>query len=75
MEEVSYVETCFEKFGLPIRTEGITAEDILKVSKSDKKMEAGKIKFVLLHQIGNAYVDKTIMDEELIEASQYLLNR
>lgn len=72
--EVSYVEQCLERFGLPIRAEGITAEEILKISKSDKKMEVGKIKFVLLHEIGNAYVDKTVTDEELIEASNYLLN-
>lgn len=71
--DLSYVETCFEKFGLPVRTNGITSEDILKISKSDKKMEAGKIKFVLLHEIGNAYVDKTVSDAELMKASDYLL--
>ena len=72
-EDVAYVEECFESFGLPIRTEGITAEEILQISKSDKKMEAGKIKFVLLHEIGNAYVDKTVSDVELVSASEYLL--
>lgn len=71
--DVLYVEKCFEYFGLPVRAEGITAEDILVVSKSDKKMEAGRIKFVLLHEVGNAYVDQTVSDEELLEASQYLL--
>ena len=73
-DEVFYVEKCFENFGLPTRVDGITADDILQISKSDKKMEAGKIKFVLLHEIGNAYVDKTITDEELLAASSYLLN-
>ncbi len=72
-KDVEYVEKCFESFGLPIRAEGITAEEILQVSKSDKKMEAGKIKFILLHEIGNAYVDKTVTDTELMEASNYLL--
>ena len=72
--DVLYVEKCFECFGLPIRVENITEEDILAVSKSDKKMEAGKIKFVLLQDLGNAYVDKTVSDEELIKASKYLLN-
>ena len=72
--DVLYVEKCFERFGLPIRVDGITSEKVLEVSKSDKKMEAGKIKFVLLHDIGNAYVDKTVSDEELIQASEYLLN-
>jgi stage V sporulation protein AF len=48
--------------------------EILEISKSDKKMEAGKIKFVLLKELGDAYVDKTILDEELLTASEYLLN-
>ena len=67
-------EKCFEKFGLPVRAKGITAEQILQISKSDKKMEAGKIKFVLLQEVGNAYVDKTVTDDELIQASKYILN-
>ena len=73
-EDVANSEKCFEKFGLPVRAEGITAEEILQISKSDKKMEAGKIKFVLLQEVGNAYVDKTVTDEELMQASKYILN-
>ena len=73
-DEVLYVEKCFENFGLPTRVDGIIVDDILQISKSDKKMEAGKIKFVLLYEIGNAYVDKTVTDEELLTASSYLLN-
>ena len=73
-EDVANSEKCFEKFGLPVRAEGITAEQILQISKSDKKMEAGKIKFVLLQEVGNAYVDKTVTDEELMQASKYILN-
>ncbi len=72
--DVTSSEKCFEKFGLPVRAEGITAEEILQISKSDKKMEAGKIKFVLLQEVGNAYVDKTVTDEELMQASKYILN-
>ena len=72
-EELSYIEHCFEGFLLPIRTEDLTAQNILEISKSDKKMEAGKIKFVLLREIGNAYVDQTVTDQELLEASEYIL--
>lgn len=72
-EELSYIEDCFEAFDLPVRAEGLTSQDILEISKSDKKMEAGKIKFVLLRSIGNAYVDKTVTDQELLEASEYIL--
>lgn len=73
--ELKMVEQCFQKFGLPIRTKGIAAEDIVSVSKSDKKMEAGKIKFILLKELGNAYVDRTVSDEELLQASAYLLEK
>lgn len=72
-KEVDTVKECFRKFDLPVSTDGITGRDILAVSKSDKKMEAGKIKFVLLREIGNAYVDKTVTDEELLEAADYIL--
>ena len=72
-EEVSRIEHCFETFQLPIRVKGLISQDILEISKSDKKMEGGKIKFVLLRQIGNAYVDQTVTDLELLEASEYIL--
>ena len=73
-DEVEYVETCLKSFSLPTRVDGLTSQDILQISKSDKKMEAGKIKFVLLKELGNAYVDKSVLDEELIVASEYLLH-
>ena len=38
---------------------------MIKVSKNDKKMDAGKIKFILLDRIGNAYIDKTVTDDEM----------
>lgn len=72
-QELRIVESCFESFALPVRVTGVTPKEILEISKSDKKMDAGKIKFVLLHEIGNAYVDKTVSDEELLAASEYLL--
>ncbi|MGN0334731.1 MAG: 3-dehydroquinate synthase [Lachnospiraceae bacterium] len=72
-EDLDTVKEAMLKFHLPVVTDGITAEDILNISKSDKKMEAGKIKFVLLKSIGNAYVDKSVADEELLEASAWIL--
>lgn len=74
-KEISYAESCFESFHLPVRTEGISSGEVLEISKSDKKMEAGKIKFVLLHEIGKAYVDKNISDEELICAADFVLQQ
>ncbi len=53
-------------FNLPITIEDIDPQKIVELTKSDKKMEQGKIKFVLLKKIGKAYLDTTVTDEELL---------
>ena len=72
-KELYVAEECFRMFGLPVRVNNLAAEDIVKISKSDKKMESGKIKYVLLKNVGDAYVDKTISDEELLKTCEYIL--
>lgn len=57
-----------EKFSL-------TAEEILKVTKKDKKMEAGRIKFILLSAIGSAYITRELSDEQILSAIAYMLNQ
>jgi 3-dehydroquinate synthase len=46
----------------------IDPQEILKLTKSDKKMEAGKIKFILLKKIGKAVIDRTVTDDEILAA-------
>ncbi len=58
-------------FDLPISFMGPTAEEILENTRSDKKMEHGQIKFVLLKGIGKAFVDQTVTDEEMLAAIRY----
>ena len=58
-------------FDLPISFVGPTAEEILENTRSDKKMEHGQIKFVLLKGIGKAFVDQTVTDEEMLAAIRY----
>ena len=55
----------FKAYNFPVIVDGISVEDVIKVSKNDKKMDAGKIKFILLDRIGNAYIDKTVTDDEM----------
>jgi 3-dehydroquinate synthase len=59
-------------FDLPIFYEGLSAEDILAATRSDKKMVNGRLKFVLLRQIGDAYIDTTVTDEELLDAIKFI---
>ena len=70
MEEYYEIRDMFVPFNLPITVEDIDPEEILKLTKSDKKMEAGKVKFVLLKRIGRSMVDKTVRDEEILAAIQ-----
>ena len=50
-----------------------SASNVLDALKSDKKMEAGKIKFILLDSIGVGTIDKKLSDEELLDAIEYIL--
>ena len=59
---------------LPVCVSGITADDVIEISKSDKKMEAGKIKFVLLDNMGNAVIRKDVTDDDMREALKVVLS-
>ena len=59
-------------FGLPISFDSISAEDIIAVTKNDKKMDAGKIRFILLKKPGKAYIATDVTDQEMLEAVKML---
>ena len=59
-------------FDLPISYDGLTPEDIIDATKKDKKMEAGKIRFVLLDKIGHAYVTSDVTEKEMLDALQFI---
>ena len=60
-------------FGLPIQVFELSAENILAATKSDKKMLAGKVKFILLESIGNAYINPTLTDAQILEGISSIL--
>lgn len=68
MEEYYEIRDMFVPFNLPISVDNIDPEEIFKLTKSDKKMEAGTIKFVVLKRIGKSMIDRTITDDLLREA-------
>ena len=71
-EDHRHVEALLEQYGLPVRACGLSPEAVLKATKSDKKMESGQIKFVLLKKIGEAVVVKDVSDQELLGAIRYV---
>lgn len=70
ISESEYKKVCamLQSLKLPLAIKGLSSEDIIKVSKSDKKMDAGKIKFVLLDGMGNAVTRSDVTDAEMAEA-------
>lgn len=68
MDEYYEIRDMFVPFYLPISIDGIDPDEILKLTKSDKKMASGTIKFVLLKKIGKAVLDTTVTDDEILAA-------
>jgi len=68
MEEYYEIRDMFVPFNLPISVENIDPQEILRLTKSDKKMEAGSIKFILLKKIGRAVIDRSVTDGEILAA-------
>lgn len=58
-------------YGLPIAESDFDIENVVNTTKSDKKMQAGVIKFVVLNEIGKAGIDKEVdvllMKDSLLE--------
>ena len=68
MDEYYEIRDMFVPFNLPISINSIDTEEVLRLTKSDKKMEAGQIKFILLKKVGKAVIDTTVTDEDILNA-------
>lgn len=55
----------FKSIGYKLTIPFLDIDEIILFSQSDKKMEAGVLKFVLLDGIGNAKIYKDVTEEEL----------
>ena len=58
----------FALYEFPDHVTGIKIDDVVAVSKNDKKMDAGKVKFILLKSVGDAYIDRDITDDQMRRA-------
>jgi 3-dehydroquinate synthase len=71
--EYQDILTTIKSFHQPYKVTGLSAEDIYQVTRSDKKMDSDKIKFILLREIGNAAIDTSVTKDEIIQAIQSIL--
>lgn len=73
MDTYYEIRDMFVPFYLPISIDDVDPQEILRLTKSDKKAEAGTVKFILLNRIGQAVIDKTVTDEEILAAVQEII--
>ncbi len=78
-EELDEIEVLFKKFGLIelFKNDMFNEDDINNIvllTKNDKKMQAGKVKFILLDGIGKGFIDKTVTDDEMKDALRAYFN-
>lgn len=67
-DEYEDIFSTLTSYGLPVTVKNYSKPELLSTTKSDKKMEAGHIKFVVLDSLGNAVIDNTYTDEDLLQA-------
>ena len=73
MEEYYEIRDMFVPFNLPISIENIDKDAVLDLTKSDKKADSDKIKFILLKKIGKAFIDETVTRDEMSAALDELI--
>lgn len=66
--EFQMIRSTFESVSLPVSVKGMSVADILDTARSDKKMDAGVIRFILLDRIGSACIDRNVTEAEMTTA-------
>lgn len=70
IDEKTYEEAynLLNSYKLPVSIDVLedeAVEEIIRITKSDKKADNNSIKFVLINSIGQAFIDMTVSDEEM----------
>ena len=68
MEEYYEIRDMFVPFDLPISIDDIVPEEVVRLTASDKKMEDGTLKFILLKKIGKAAIHTDVSYNEMLDA-------
>lgn len=72
-EDYDRVVALLKLCDLPVRLpDDLDIEEIMRIARMDKKYENGKVRFVLLRKIGEAYVSKDVIEGHLKQALEEL---
>ncbi len=63
--QVQDIRETMKAFQVEERVSGVDPAKVVAATKNDKKMDGNTIKFILLKEIGSAYVDRQVTEEEM----------
>ncbi len=67
-EDLELVMDAFKPYGVPVLKQDIDINKIIEYTKNDKKVVGDKIKFILLKNIGEAYIDTEVTEADMRKA-------
>ena len=70
--DVQTIITTLQQFGFATEVTGFDAKKVLAATKSDKKMVGSQVKFILLHQIGEAYIYRELSEKQILGGIRYV---
>ncbi|WP_029232186.1 3-dehydroquinate synthase [Butyrivibrio sp. VCB2006] len=73
MEEYYEIRDMFVPFNLPISIENVNADEVIELTKSDKKADSNKIRFILLKGIGKAFISTDVSEDEMRKALEEII--
>lgn len=73
-EDRKFLKELLHVYSFDTDTE-MDVEKVLEATLNDKKMEAGKIKFILLDGIGKAFIDREVSKIDMLEALNSICKR
>ena len=67
-QDESSLESLLQSYQLPIQlNSSLAISELMNAMQSDKKVSAGKIRFVTLLSLGNAFVTSDISEADVVE--------
>lgn len=71
-DELHKIIYAFDMFGFPtLKDYPVDADAVIEYTKNDKKMVGDKIKFILLHTIGDAYINTNVVPDDMKKAFEW----
>ena len=72
IDQFQRMENLIRQFELPVRHADLNFDELFELMKRDKKVQSGKIRFVLPTQIGQVEIVDDVTEIQIAEAIQYL---